>query len=124
MMIMLGFGLTACDDVPSHGDFEMGFDGSKILIGSCFRASVTEVSVSEYVREPGESSSRRVWEAAGETELKVGEPLVVGGDNLGLRNDLFIDPAPRPGIQYNVLFNDVPQLPEIGEPRAWFELNA
>lgn len=107
-VVVLALALTGCDNVPLRGDFEVGFDGERLLLVSCQDASVTEVSVSEYIRKPGESSSQRVWEASGERSLAEKDPLIVGGENRGLINGLVRDVTPGPGTQYHVLFNDMP----------------
>lgn len=125
---VLLLGLTGCDDVPLGGDFELGFDGVNLLLVSCHDIEVTEVIVSEYIRRPDESKSQRVWEASGERALVAKDPLLVGGENEGLTNDLVRMVSPEAGIQYHVMFNDIPNRissarfiwPEVGvAPGQW-----
>lgn len=106
--VLLALALAGCDNIPLRGGFELGFDGERLLLVSCQDASVTEVSVSEYVRKSGESSSRRIWEASGERSLAEKDPLIVGAENRGLINGLVREANPGSGIQYHVLFNDMP----------------
>lgn len=74
----------------------------------CHDAEITDVFVSEYVRDGAENSSRRIWEATGAISVEKGDSVVVGGENPGLENTLIHAPNVRRGIRYYVNFNDIP----------------
>lgn len=88
------------------GPYALGYDGEHLLVAVCEDRVVEEITMSEYVREFGNSSSTRVWEAAGLLSLSTGESMVVGGANSGLANGKVKPVRLEPGMSYALALND------------------
>lgn len=109
-VVGLALGLVACNrNYEILGPYSLGFDGQRLLIGTCTHMEINRVSLSA---TPSGSHARddtvTVWEAVGDAEVDDADRLIVGGTNPGLRNEVVRDDVlPEPGLLFVLGFNDV-----------------
>lgn len=94
------FALSGCENAYHFGSFALGSKDGEVVVVSCEAIVVDTLYMEERSDSPGNDGRRHVWEASGQRKIAPGDMLSVGGENVGLANDLLIDFKLEPGYRY------------------------
>lgn len=100
VLLLSVFALSACENAYHFGPFVLGSKEGEVVLASCEAIVVDSLYLEERSDSPGNDGRRHLWEASGARKIAPGDMLSVGGENIGLANDLLIDFQLEPGHRY------------------------